>query len=105
MIPEGELESSLEFTLRELGKRRYTNVLLEGGGTLLGHAFDRSLIDQVHCFVAAKLAGGDQATRPLAGVGKSLMNEAVQLHNTTIETLGDNVHIQGVVRRGTAREG
>lgn len=99
LIPEPELRSSLEFTLRELGKRRYTNVLLEGGGTLLGHAFDRELIDQVHCFVAAKLAGGVKATRPLAGVGKSLMKEAAELYNTTIETLGDNVHIQGIVRR------
>ena len=68
LIPESELSNSLEFTLRELGKRRFTNVLLEGGGTLLGHAFDRNLIDQVHCFVAAKLAGGQQATRPLAGL-------------------------------------
>ncbi len=99
MIPEPELGSSLEFTMRELGKRRYTNVLLEGGGTLLGHAFDRELIDQVHCFVASKLAGGVKATRPLAGVGKSLMKEAAELYNTTIETLGDNVHMQGIVRR------
>ncbi len=97
-IPETELGSSLEFTLRELGRRRYTNVLLEGGGTLLGHAFDRNLIDKVHCFVAAKIAGGEGATRPLAGVGKSLMSEAAELYNTTIETLGDNVHIQGFVR-------
>ena len=102
MIPERELGSSLEFVLRELGKRRYTNVLLEGGGTLLGHAFDRELIDQVHCFVAAKLAGGVNATRPLGGVGKSLMKEAAELYNTTIEALGDNVHIQGMVRRVTA---
>lgn len=104
MIPEPEVVSSLEFTLRELGSRRYTNVLLEGGGTLLGHAFDRELIDQVHCFVAAKLAGGAKAMRPLAGVGKSLMREATELDNTTIETLGDNVHIQGIVRRVAARD-
>ena len=27
------------------------------------------------------------------------MSEAAELHNTTIDTLGDNVHIQGVVKR------
>jgi diaminohydroxyphosphoribosylaminopyrimidine deaminase / 5-amino-6-(5-phosphoribosylamino)uracil reductase len=104
IIPEPELRSSLDFVLKELGRRRFTNVLLEGGGTLLGHAFDRGHIDQVHCFVAAKLAGGAKATRPLAGVGKSLMKEADELYNTTIETLGDNVHIQGMVRQITAQD-
>jgi diaminohydroxyphosphoribosylaminopyrimidine deaminase / 5-amino-6-(5-phosphoribosylamino)uracil reductase len=98
-IPEQALPDSLEFTLRELGKRRYTNVLLEGGGTLLGHAFDHNLVDQVHCFIGAKIVGGVDAVRPVAGVGKRLMGEASQLHNATFSSLGDNVYIQGVLRR------
>ena len=96
-IPEQALPASLEFTLRELGKRRYTNVLLEGGGTLLGHAFDQNLVDQVHCFIAPKIVGGGDAVRPVAGVGKWLMGEASQLRNATFTSLGDNVHIQGCV--------
>jgi len=83
----------------ELGKRRFPKVLIEGGGTLLGHAFDEELIDQVHCFIAPKIVGGMEAVRPIAGFGKSLMSEARQLHRMTVECLGDNVHIQGVVRR------
>ncbi len=99
LVPEKELPCSLKYTLVELGKRRFTNVLIEGGGMLLGHAFDEELIDQVHCFIAPKIVGGIEAVRPIAGFGKSLMSEAPQLHKMTVECLGDNVHIQGVLRR------
>lgn len=98
-IPEQKLPFSLEFILAELGKRRYTNVLIEGGGTLLGHAFDEDLIDQVHCFIAPKMVGGMGAVRPIAGTGKSLMSQACQLYNMKSENLGDNIHIQGVIQR------
>lgn len=98
-IPKQELSDSLRFVLKELGKRRCTNVLLEGGGTLLGNAFDENLIDQIHCFIAPKIVGGLGAVRPIAGVGKSLMSQADQLHKMTVESLGDNVHISSFLRR------
>ncbi len=99
LIPEQMLSHSLAFVLEELGRRRCTNVLLEGGGTLLGHAFDCNLVDEVHCFLAPKIVGGSGAIRPVAGNGKSFMSQAMQLHKTKIEKLGDNVHIQGRVQR------
>ncbi|MEO8353911.1 MAG: bifunctional diaminohydroxyphosphoribosylaminopyrimidine deaminase/5-amino-6-(5-phosphoribosylamino)uracil reductase RibD, partial [Chthoniobacteraceae bacterium] len=39
---------SLPAVLRELGRRQVTSVLIEGGGTVLGEAFDRRLVDEVH---------------------------------------------------------
>ena len=96
-IAESMLSQSLPYVLRELGKRRFTNVLLEGGGTLLGHAFDCSLVDQVHCFIAPKIAGGENAVRPVGGTGKLLMREAQSLDQVSMQQLGDNVHLQGMV--------
>ncbi len=98
LIPTQMLSRSLSYVLAELGKRRFTNVLLEGGGTLLGHAFDCDLVDEVHCFLAPKIIGGASAMRPVAGNGKSLMSQALQLNKTKIEKLGDNVHVQGRVQ-------
>ena len=98
-IPEQEISFSLRFVLKELGNRSCTNVLLEGGGTLLGNAFDQDLIDQIHCFIAPKIVGGLGAVRPIAGVGKSLMSQAGQLHRMTVESLGDNVHISSFLSR------
>ena len=56
--------------LAELGKRRMTNVLVEGGGELLGGLWDLDLIDEVHVFVAPKLVGGREAISPLLGTGR-----------------------------------
>ena len=53
--------------LLELGRRQMTNVLVEGGGKLLGSLFDAGLVDEVHVFVAPKLVGGQAAPTPLAG--------------------------------------
>ena len=35
-----------------------TNVLVEGGSKLLGTLFDMRAVDEVHVFIAPKVAGG-----------------------------------------------
>ena len=44
--------------LRELGRRKMTHLLVEGGATLLGSLFDEGLVDECHVFVAPKIVGG-----------------------------------------------
>lgn len=46
-----------------------TNMLVEGGGELLGSLFDLHQIDQCEVFVAPKLIGGMSSPSPLAGLG------------------------------------
>ncbi|MCH7946042.1 MAG: dihydrofolate reductase family protein, partial [Armatimonadetes bacterium] len=48
----------LESLLVELGRRRMTNILVEGGSRLLGSLLDARLIDEVHLFIAPKIVGG-----------------------------------------------
>ena len=55
----------LDALLVELGRRRLTNVLVEGGGRLLGSLLDARQIDEVHVFIAPKLLGGATARTPL----------------------------------------
>ena len=85
----------LEALLDELGRRRLTNVLVEGGGQLLGSLFDLGQIDEVHVFLAAKLVGGANAPSPLAGHGLAQMADAHRLDDVRIEQLGEDVHIRG----------
>jgi diaminohydroxyphosphoribosylaminopyrimidine deaminase / 5-amino-6-(5-phosphoribosylamino)uracil reductase len=54
----------LKSLLDELGRRRMTNVLVEGGSRLLHALFDIYVIDEVHVFTAPKDAGGDAAPAP-----------------------------------------
>ena len=55
----------LDALLGELGRRRMTNVLVEGGGRVLGSLLDARQIDEVHVFIAPKLVGG--AAAPSSG--------------------------------------
>jgi diaminohydroxyphosphoribosylaminopyrimidine deaminase / 5-amino-6-(5-phosphoribosylamino)uracil reductase len=88
----------LSSLLEELGRRRMTNVLVEGGSKLLGTLFEMRAIDEVHVFVAPKLAGGAGAPSPVAGVGVDRMADALRLADIAIEELEGDVYIHGRVR-------
>jgi diaminohydroxyphosphoribosylaminopyrimidine deaminase / 5-amino-6-(5-phosphoribosylamino)uracil reductase len=92
----GESSSvDLRQLLTELGRRSMTNVLIEGGGQLLGSAFDGDLVDEAHVFVAPKIAGGADAVTPVGGIGLEQISEIGQLRSSTIEQVGDDVYIHG----------
>jgi len=84
--------------LRILGSRNATNVLVEGGGRLLGACFDTGLIDELHVFLAPKLAGGDEAVSPLVGIGRERIPELPDLDDATVEILDGDVYIHGRLR-------
>lgn len=89
----------LESLLEELGRRRMTNVLVEGGSKLLGTLFDIRAVDEVHVFIAPRLAGGAKAPSPFGGAGVERMAEALRLADITIEELGGDVYVHGRVQR------
>ncbi len=92
---EPEPAARLLCVLDELGARRMTNVLVEGGGELLGSLFDAGQIDEVHVFIAAKLIGGRDARPPLAGWGVAQMAQAQTLANPAVEQLGEDIYVHG----------
>ena len=89
----------LQQLLDELGQRRFTRVLVEGGAGLLGNLLVLGQIDEVHVFIATKLVGGDQARSPIGGPGVEQLEQALQLQHATIQQLGDDVHVHGYVRQ------
>nr|WP_171470961.1 bifunctional diaminohydroxyphosphoribosylaminopyrimidine deaminase/5-amino-6-(5-phosphoribosylamino)uracil reductase RibD [Frigoriglobus tundricola] len=91
---------SLDAVLADLGRRRFTNVLIEGGAGLLGSAFDERVGDEFHVFVAPKLIGGTAAPAPLGGLGVQQMADAVALDRVTSEPFGADVYIHGFAPRG-----
>jgi diaminohydroxyphosphoribosylaminopyrimidine deaminase/5-amino-6-(5-phosphoribosylamino)uracil reductase len=96
--PPAEARPDVGKVLLELGRRRMTNVLIEGGGELLGAFFDGQLIDEVHVFVAPKLVGGTSAKSPLAGAGRPSPSDLPDLECPTIEILDGDVYIHGRLR-------
>jgi len=85
----------LESLFQELGRRRMTNVLVEGGSRLLGSLLDMRAIDEVHVFIAPKLVGGSRAPSPFAGAGIARISAALQLADIAIEELGGDVYVHG----------
>jgi diaminohydroxyphosphoribosylaminopyrimidine deaminase/5-amino-6-(5-phosphoribosylamino)uracil reductase len=85
----------LRALVAELGRRRMTNVLVEGGAGLLGSLFDEGLIDEVHVFIAPKLVGGAEAPSPLGGRGRDALAAALLLTEPVVQTLGDDLYLQG----------
>jgi diaminohydroxyphosphoribosylaminopyrimidine deaminase/5-amino-6-(5-phosphoribosylamino)uracil reductase len=81
--------------LDALGRRRMTNVLVEGGSEVLGSFLDAGAIDEVHVFLAPRLAGGTDAKTPVGGIGVGRIAEALPLHEWTVEVVEDNVLIRG----------
>lgn len=89
----------LDSLLAELGRRRLTNVLVEGGSRLLGSLFDARQIDEAHVFVAPRLCGGADAPSPLAGEGLAEMSQALLLDAPEYRTIGGDMYIRGRVMR------
>lgn len=60
---------ALPMLLDELGRRRMTNVLVEGGSAVLGAFVDAGLADEAIVFVAPRIVGGAAAPGALGGAG------------------------------------
>jgi diaminohydroxyphosphoribosylaminopyrimidine deaminase / 5-amino-6-(5-phosphoribosylamino)uracil reductase len=83
----------------ELGRRQMTNVLVEGGGKLLGVFLAEGLIDETHVYVASKLLGGERAPTPVAGPGFAKLADALQLQTQLSQSLDGDTLI--VARRAS----
>jgi diaminohydroxyphosphoribosylaminopyrimidine deaminase/5-amino-6-(5-phosphoribosylamino)uracil reductase len=86
---------NLEKLLDEFGRRRFTNVLVEGGSRLFGSLYDGDLVDESHAFVAPKILGGAHALSAVAGRGRSSVAAAAALQSVVVEKVGDDVYING----------
>jgi diaminohydroxyphosphoribosylaminopyrimidine deaminase/5-amino-6-(5-phosphoribosylamino)uracil reductase len=87
---------SLNAILENLGTRRFTHVLVEGGAGLLGSFVDAGLGDEFHVFVAPKILGGTSALSPLAGVGVERMADAMLLAEFAAQPSGEDVYLHGL---------
>lgn len=95
----GERRPSVVSLLEELGRRGMTNVLVEGGGVVLGAFFDADQVDEVDVFVAPLIEGGDHARTPIRGRGRPLMSESVKLERVEHSTVDGDARIRGTTPR------
>jgi diaminohydroxyphosphoribosylaminopyrimidine deaminase/5-amino-6-(5-phosphoribosylamino)uracil reductase len=95
MLPAADGRTDLKALLAELGRRRMTNVMIEGGAGVLGSFLDAGVIDEVHVFIAPCLIGGAEARSAVGGRGVEKIAEALRLADTRVEVLDGDVLVHG----------
>jgi diaminohydroxyphosphoribosylaminopyrimidine deaminase/5-amino-6-(5-phosphoribosylamino)uracil reductase len=83
----------LATVLKNLGERGITNVLIEGGGEVLGDALDARLIDKVQLYLGPILTGGPVIAFPGRGAEKTV--NALRLRRVSYEQIGQSICTTG----------
>ena len=89
----------LRFLMQELAKQNIDSILLEGGGTLNFEAIQQGIVDKVIVFIAPKIIGGVEAITPVEGRGISRLTNAVELENLKTIQSGQDIMIEGYLKR------
>lgn len=90
---------SLPPVLDTLGAHGMTNVLVEGGGQVLGRFFEQKLGDELQIYLAPMLVGGAAAPGPLAGSGPARIADCLRLEpKPVIKPLGEGWLLQARLR-------
>jgi diaminohydroxyphosphoribosylaminopyrimidine deaminase/5-amino-6-(5-phosphoribosylamino)uracil reductase len=90
-LPSANGHPSITALLADLGRRRFTNLLVEGGSAVLGGFLDAGDIDEAHVFVAPRLAGGTDARTPIGGRGVEKIADALTFPEWSVETIDGDV--------------
>ena len=94
-----EADDRLKNLLSNLSDRGMTNLLVEGGGHLLGSLFDQGLVCEAHIFIAPLIAGGRDAISPIGGIGIEQLADAPRFSVTNFEELEGDLHFWGRLKR------
>jgi diaminohydroxyphosphoribosylaminopyrimidine deaminase/5-amino-6-(5-phosphoribosylamino)uracil reductase len=85
----------LESLLDELGRRKMTNVFVEGGSQLLRTLLDSRLVDEVHVFIAPKTIGGETLPSPVGGKNADEIAMKLQLLDPVVANLDGDCYLRG----------
>jgi diaminohydroxyphosphoribosylaminopyrimidine deaminase/5-amino-6-(5-phosphoribosylamino)uracil reductase len=83
--------------LAELGRRGVTNLLVEGGGCVLGAFLDENQVDAVDVFIAPRVEGGAPGFTPAHGRGQLRMADAWRLVRHEISCIDGDIRIRGTL--------
>jgi len=95
-VPAKRGHVDLRAVLRELGKRRILNVLLEAGAELNGAALQAGIVDKMILFYAPRIMGTGGV--PMARIPSRRFAKSAMLKNLTVNRCGPDFVVQGYFR-------
>jgi len=96
-VKEKNGQVNLKDMMKKLARLEVTNVLVEGGGTLIGSLFDEKLVDKIMFFISPKIIGGKDAIGSVMGKGITRIDKAVKIKNPICRRIGDDFLIEGYI--------
>jgi diaminohydroxyphosphoribosylaminopyrimidine deaminase/5-amino-6-(5-phosphoribosylamino)uracil reductase len=94
----------LRVLMRELGRRGWCNVLIEGGALLAGSSLDAGIVDRIAFFVAPIVIGA--GTPAVEGLGLARVRDAIVLGALNVRRLGRDLLMEAEItsrRRASSR--
>lgn len=98
-VKEKEGLVNLKDMMKKLAQSQITNILVEGGGTLIGSLFDEELVDKVLFFISPMIIGGKEAVGSVMGKGVARIDRAIRLKEIKLKRIGEDLLIEGYVQR------
>ena len=96
-VKEKSGEINLRDMMRKLAGMQISNILIEGGGTLIGSLFDEGLVDKVLFFISPKIIGGKDAISSVMGKGIARIERAIRLRKLKIRRMGEDYLFEAYV--------
>lgn len=96
-VKEKAGQINLKDMLRKLAQLGITNILVEGGGTLVGSLFDERLVDKVLFFISPKIIGGKEAIGSVMGQGVPTVDKSFKLREVKLRKIGEDFLFEGYV--------
>jgi diaminohydroxyphosphoribosylaminopyrimidine deaminase/5-amino-6-(5-phosphoribosylamino)uracil reductase len=97
-VKEKAGQVNLRDALKKLARMGISNILMEGGGTLIGSLFDEGLVDKILFFISPKIIGGKEAISSVMGRGVTRMDRAIRLKEIRSRRLAEDFLIEAYVK-------
>jgi len=97
-VKEKAGQINLRDALKRLARLQISNIIVEGGGTLIGSLFDERLVDKILFFISPKIIGGKDAVSSVMGNGVKRVDQAIKLRDLKIRRFGEELLVEASVR-------
>lgn len=96
-VKEKAGQINLKDMLKKIASAGINNILVEGGGTLVGSLFDENLVDKILFFISPKIIGGKDAISSVMGQGVTRIDRAFKLKEIKLKVIGEDFLFEAYV--------
>lgn len=96
-VREKSGQINLVDTMKRLAALGIMDIMVEGGGTLVGSLFDEGLVDKILFFISPRIIGGKDAISSVMGQGVTRIEKSLKLKDVKIRRLGEDLLVEAYV--------